>query len=177
MTSSLAVQRGPWHQGRMSGTPTYRSARATTLVLAMVFLPAHAVAASARSRPQPSILSVAVDEANFRSGPSQQHDIVFTAIRYFPVKVVERVKGWIKVEDFEGDQGWVADHLLSEEPTVIVSAEHANLRKEPNVKSEAIGTADHAQVYKVIERRERWLKLSSEDEERGWIRDDLVWGD
>lgn len=123
------------------------------------------------------MLSVAVEEANFRKGPSQQDDIVFTAVRLFPVKVVERTKGWVKVEDFEGDQGWVASHLLAEDPTVIVTATHANLRKEPSTKSEVVGTAEHAEVYRVVERKEQWLKLSADDEERGWIRDDLVWGD
>ena len=129
------------------------------------------------SKPATPTLSVAVEEANFRKGPSQQHDIVFTAVRHFPVKVVERTKDWVKVQDFEGEEGWVASHLLSEDPTVIVTATHANLRKEPSTRSELVGTAEHAEVYRVVERKEQWIKLSADDEERGWIRDDLVWGD
>jgi SH3-like domain-containing protein len=93
------------------------------------------------------------------------------------VKVIERQKDWVKVEDFEGEQGWIAAKLLAKDHTVIVSAEHANLRKEPSLHAELAGTAERTEVYRVVERRGHWLKLSADDEERGWIRDDLVWGD
>jgi SH3-like domain-containing protein len=123
------------------------------------------------------VLSVGVDEANFRSGPSTKHEVVFTAIRHFPVKVLERVKGWVKVEDFEGDSGWVASYLLTEVPTVIISVDKANLRKAPSTSSGVADVAERSQVFRVVEKKGDWLKLAVGKEERGWIRNDLVWGD
>ncbi len=122
------------------------------------------------------MLSVAVHEANFRSGPSKKHEVVFTAIQHYPVQVVKRVGGWVNVEDFEGDRAWVAASLLSKKTTVIVKVNRANLRAEPTTESKVAGKTAMAEVFVVSERKGRWLRLRFGDEERGWIRDDLVWG-
>jgi len=122
------------------------------------------------------MLSVAVQEANFRAGPSKKHEVVFTAIQHYPVKVVKRLGGWVNVQDFEGDRAWVAASLLSKRATVIVKVNRANLRTQPTTQSKVAGKTELAEVFVVSERKGRWLRLTFGDEERGWIRDDLVWG-
>jgi SH3-like domain-containing protein len=37
--------------------------------------------------------------------------------------------------------------------------------------------AERSQVFRVVEKKGDWLKLAVGKEERGWIRNDLVWGD
>jgi len=123
------------------------------------------------------MLSVAVQEANFRAGPLKKHEVVFTAIQHYPVKVVKRLGGWVNVEDFEGDRAWVAASLLSKQDTVIVKVSRANLREKPTTKSKVVGKTEQAEVFVVEERKGRWLRLSFGKEPRGWIRDDLVWGE
>ena len=55
------------------------------------------------------ILSVKGPKANFRKGPSVKNEILYTADKNYPVKVLKRQKGWIRVEDFQGDKGWVLE--------------------------------------------------------------------
>jgi SH3-like domain-containing protein len=135
--------------------------------------PASAKTAASKSKTQ----SVAVREANFRTGPSIKHDVAFTAIKFYPVKILKRVRGWVEVEDFEGDRAWIALRLLSVAPTVVVSVDKANLRGKASTKSEVVDKVEKSQVFRVVERKGRWLRLAADDDERGWIREDLVWGD
>ncbi len=122
------------------------------------------------------MLSVAVQEANFRAGPSKEHQIVFTAIQHYPVKVVGRNGGWVHVQDYEGDRAWVAARLLCKQKTAIVKVDRANLRKKPTIRSKVVAKVELAEVFLVKARQGLWLHLFVGDEERGWIRHDLVWG-
>ncbi len=139
----------------------------TLVMLAAWLLPSTALA---------EMLSVAVREANFRAGPSKKHEVVFTAIQHYPVKVVGRNGGWVQIEDYEGDRAWVAARLLCKQQTVIVKVDRANLRAKPTIRSKVVGKVELAEVFAVKVRQGRWLHLFVGDEERGWIRDDLVWG-
>ncbi|MFW5741499.1 MAG: SH3 domain-containing protein, partial [Myxococcota bacterium] len=44
--------------------------------------------------------SVRVKTANFREAPSPTADVLFTADRHYPVKVLDRKRGWAKIKDF-----------------------------------------------------------------------------
>jgi SH3-like domain-containing protein len=156
MPTQRGASRSPRHLGLL-----------TLVMLAAWLLPSTAMA---------EMLSVAVQEANFRAGPSKKHEVVFTAIQHYPVKVVGRKGGWVHVEDYEGDQAWVAARLLSKEKTAIVKVDRANLREKATIQSKVVGKVELAEVFIVKERKALWLHLFVGDEERGWIRKDLVWG-
>ena len=51
-------------------------------------------------------------KANVRNKPSTSSDIVFTVEKGYPFKVVETKGSWYKVEDSQGDTGWVLDQLV-----------------------------------------------------------------
>ena len=125
---------------------------------------------------QRDMLSVAVREANFRAGPSKRHEVLFTAIEHYPVRVTKRAGGWVRVVDFEGDRAWIARRLLERAPAVIVKVPRANLRERPTTKSAVVDKVERAQVFEVATRKGKWLALTAEGERRGWIREDLVWG-
>lgn len=52
------------------------------------------------------------ENCNIRSGPGTQFDVVFTAEKGLPFKVLKRKKDWIHVEHADGDKGWVYDRLV-----------------------------------------------------------------
>jgi SH3-like domain-containing protein len=143
--------------------------------LASLLVPSAAAAKDAAK--SDGLMSVKVDEANFRAGPSTSHEIMFTAIRFYPVKVLKHSKDWVKVADYEGDEAWIAGRLLSPEPTVIVSVDNANLREKGNTKSRVVGKVERSQVFRALERDGDWLKIAGDDNALGWIRQDLVWGE
>ncbi|AUX21920.1 peptide-binding protein [Sorangium cellulosum] len=122
------------------------------------------------------ILSVNVPVANFRAGPSTSEPVEFTATRYYPVKVLDREDGWCKIKDFEGDLAWVADRLLAKIKTIVIKVPRGNVREEPTTSAEVAFQAERGEVFKVLERKGRWLHVVDVEGEKGWVREDLAWG-
>lgn len=140
------------------------------MLLALVAVALSSSAASAE------MLSVKVPTANFRAGPSTQQDISFSATKYYPVKVLKKEAGWCKIVDFEGDEAWVAERLLSRAKTIVVAVPHANMREKPTTKSGVVFKVERGEVFKIEKREGRWLFVRDAKGESGWIREDLAWG-
>ncbi|WP_437683900.1 SH3 domain-containing protein [Sorangium sp. So ce131] len=122
------------------------------------------------------ILSVNVPVANFRAGPSTSEPVEFTATRYYPVKVLEREDGWCKIKDFEGDLAWVAGRLLARVTTVVIKVSRGNVREAPTTSAEVAFQVQRGEVFKVLGRKGRWLRVAALQGETGWVREDLAWG-
>lgn len=122
-------------------------------------------------------LCVKVHTANFRSGPGTDHDIVFKADRFFPVQVIKRKDGWAMVRDFEKETAWVAARLLADKDAVVIKVKKGNLRDSPGLKGEVVGHVGYGEAFRIVERKDRWLKVATPDDTLGWIREDLGWGD
>ena len=97
--------------------------------LALLLLPGMAFA---------QFLSVKGPKANFRQGPSVNEKIAYTADKYYPVKILKKDKGWVQVEDFEGEKAWVLEKLLSKQKSVVVKREKANIRQKASTKAKII---------------------------------------
>jgi SH3-like domain-containing protein len=120
--------------------------------------------------------SVGVDSANFRTGPSTSRPILYTADRYYPVEVVRCDVGWCETRDFEGDRAWVAERLLSEQPSVVVNVNRANVRHGPTTRAKVLFRVDWGEALKVTERKDEWLEIEDVEGERGWVFAKLTWG-
>lgn len=59
----------------------------------------------------PSVIT-ANDQCNIRSGPGTNHDILFTAEKGIPFKVVEPKGNWLLVEHSDGDRGWIHKSIV-----------------------------------------------------------------
>ena len=66
-------------------------------------------------------VSVKKDGVNIRSGPSTKSKVVWQVFESFPLEVIKREGKWANVVDFEGDEGWIYETLLSSQKTVIVN--------------------------------------------------------
>jgi len=142
--------------------------RGLVLVLALLLLwPSLALA---------DTLSVKSKKANFRQGPSTRDPVAFSAERYYPVEVLQRKGGWIKVKDFEGDAAWVHESLVDKTDCVVVKVTRANIRQEPTTKSSVLFTASKGSAFKVLEKKGEWMLIQHADGDRGWIHQNLTWG-
>jgi SH3-like domain-containing protein len=122
-------------------------------------------------------LSVKVASANFRARPHESAELKFTADKFFPVDVVEKKNGWVKVRDFEGDEAWVLEKTLGSTPSVVVSTDKANIREAANTASDVLFQVKRGEVFKIVERKEKWIKVVDANGDGGWIREDMVWGE
>jgi SH3-like domain-containing protein len=52
------------------------------------------------------------DNCNIRSGPGTDHEILFTAERGIPFKVLQRQGVWLQIQHADGDTGWIHKNLI-----------------------------------------------------------------
>jgi SH3-like domain-containing protein len=123
------------------------------------------------------IKSVKVPSANFREAPSTDANIMFSADRFYPVEIMKRENGWARVKDFEGDEAWVAERLLDDQEAVVISREKVNVREKGTTSSDIIFKAQRGEVFKVLGHEQSWLHIEDSNGEKGWIRDDMTWGE
>ncbi len=128
------------------------------------------------------MLSIKTDNVNIRSGPGRNNDIIWEFGKGFPLKVIDAKGDWIKIEDFEGDRGWVHKTLTSKSAYLVVRANKGsnntiNVRKHPSTDAEIIANAKYGVVFKTIEQKDGWAKVRHEEENvEGWINRSLLWG-
>jgi len=122
------------------------------------------------------MVSIAGAEVNMRSGPGTRHDAVWALARGYPLVVTGRQGKWLKVRDFEDDQGWVYRSLTDRTPHHVVKVKVANLRRSPSTRAAIVGKALYGDVLRTLERRGQWIKVRHEAGITGWIARRLAWG-
>ena len=80
-----------------------------------------ATATSAQDRKPPYWASIASGEAMMRTGPDRNYPGIWLYKRRdLPIRVVQIYPNWRKIEDPDGQQGWMLVTLLSDRRTGIV---------------------------------------------------------
>ncbi len=123
------------------------------------------------------MLTVNVDTANFREGPSTKHEILYTADKYYTVEVIEKKKDWVKTRDFEGDIAWVSAALLTQKNAVVVRVPCAIVRQGPSPQTPVVFKIDRGEGMMVSKQKGAWLSVTNVDGAKGWVHRDVVWGD
>jgi len=81
-----------------------------------------AFAFAAASGPQPYFVSIKVDEAYMREGPSDLHRIKWIYKRKgLPLEVIATFDVWRRVRDMDGEIGWMHMALLTRDRTAVVT--------------------------------------------------------
>lgn len=121
--------------------------------------------------------SIAGSKVNLRAGPGKDQKRLFVVSRGYPVRVVERRDGWVKVEDFEGDRAWVHGDLLSADRTVVVTGEVVNIRRGPSTDRPVVFRAKRGVLLRYRGQEGDWVQVRHADGDEGWVYAPLVWGD
>ncbi|MEW6594436.1 MAG: SH3 domain-containing protein [Thermodesulfobacteriota bacterium] len=152
-----------------SPTKTSRKARrlAAALFLLLLLIPVSALA---------EMVSIGPNKARLRSGPGTGHEILWVLDPGYPLKVVARKGQWLKVVDFENDNGWVHKSLTTRQAHLIVKVAEATIRSGPGTGYRVVGTAMHGVVLRTLKRQQGWVRVGHTDGLTGWIRRDLLWG-
>jgi SH3-like domain-containing protein len=124
--------------------------------------------------------SIAKKNVNVRNAPSTSADILFQAHFGYPVEVQKTKGSWVQIRDWEGNTGWVYYPLINRKvQTVLVVPDRVNIRKGPGLKYKVVEQAEGGMIYKLFEEKGKWVKIGYylENEEIGWVRSDMVWGE
>lgn len=126
--------------------------------------------------PLPRFVSLKTAKANVRRGPSLGHRIDWVYQRRdLPLKVVAEYGHWRRVEDRDGQGGWVHYALLSGVRTALVDSGEASLRLRPHEKAPVMAVARRGVVARIDECDLRWCRLRK-DGHSGWAEKTALWG-
>jgi len=100
--------------------------------------------------PMPRFVSVKSAEVNVRRGPSLGHRIDWVYRRKdLPLRVTAEYGHWRRVEDRDGQGGWVHYALLSGTRSVLVDAAETPLRLRPDPEAPTLAVAKRGVVARI----------------------------
>ena len=148
----------------------------TALVVAAQMAWCDGVRGKETNLPLPRFVSLKASEGNVRRGPSLSHriDWVFTR-RDMPLRIVAEHGHWRRVQDRDGQGGWVHYSLLSGVRTVIVESDLTPMMVKPDPTAQINAYAEAGVVARLGECSIEWCRVSA-DGRRGWVEKTALWG-
>jgi SH3-like domain-containing protein len=126
--------------------------------------------------PIPRFVSMKAKEGNVRRGPGLTHriDWVFQHTNT-PLLITAEFGHWRRVQDKDGQGGWMHYALLSGVRTVIVNAPNTALRIKPNLQSAPAAYAEEGAIGYLEECVPDWCEISASGH-GGWAMKSDLWG-
>ncbi len=145
--------------------------------LVAVALLALAIPASAQDKKPPYWASIASGEAMMRKGPGRNYPGIWLYQRRdLPIRVVQVYPNWRKIEDPDGQQGWMLVTLLSDRRTAIVKpGAPRDIRVKPTASAPVRYRAEPGVVGRIEQCGGRWCHIAIGSRE-GFIAQGDLWG-
>lgn len=126
--------------------------------------------------PIPRYVSLKTSEGNVRRGPSLSHKIDWVFLRRdMPLQITAEFGHWRRVQDRDGQGGWMHYSLLSGNRTVIVDRDLAALHAKPDPDAPVNAYAEAGVVAQLGECGAEWCRISAGGQ-RGWVEKAALWG-
>lgn len=121
-------------------------------------------------------LSVAEPAAMY-DAPSQKAHRLFAIGAGTPVEAIVTLDAWVKVRDAKGDLAWIEKRNLSQQRTVMVKAERAEVREQAQGTAPLVFTAVKDVVLEWVEAGPLgWVRVKHRDGQSGFVKAAQVWG-
>jgi SH3-like domain-containing protein len=133
--------------------------------------------ASAQDKQPPYWASIASGEAMMRTGPGRNYPGVWLYKRRdLPIRVVQVYPNWRKIEDPDGQQGWMLVTLLSDRRTALVKpGQPRDIRVKPNASAPVRYRAEAGVVGRIEQCDGRFCHIQIGKRE-GYIAQADIWG-
>ncbi|MFC4292770.1 SH3 domain-containing protein [Sphingorhabdus arenilitoris] len=117
-------------------------------------------------------------EARMRTGPSTEFPVKWVYKRKdLPLKVVDRHSVWRKVEDPDGDQGWMHVRLLSPTRTaIVIGSSNGALRDAPSPTARIAWRVEPGVVGRIDDCQKGWCRFDTSGR-AGYIEAEQIYGD
>ena len=127
-------------------------------------------------RPLPRFASLKSDEGNARHGPSLEEPIKWVFVREdMPLLITDEAGAWRRVEDRDGQGGWVHFALLSGTRTVIVTVDRFPLRSQAADDAPEVALLEADVIARVETCTLAWCEIAA-DGYIGWAPKSVLWG-
>lgn len=126
--------------------------------------------------PLPRYVTMKASEGNARRGPDTSHriDWVFTR-RDLPLRVTAEYEHWRRVEDAEGQGGWMHYALLSGVRSVLVQGDMVQMHHSPDTGAGVAALLERGVIAHLRGCQIDWCRLEV-DTARGWVEKRHIWG-
>ena len=133
--------------------------------------------ASAEDKKPPYWASIASGQAMMRTGPGRNYPGTWLYQRRdLPIRVLQIYTNWRKIEDPDGQQGWMLVTMLSDKRSAIIRPGTArNLHNRPDAASHVAYKADPGVVGRIAKCSDGWCRMTIAKRE-GFIRVSDLWG-
>ena len=130
-----------------------------------------------KDRQTPYWASISASKAMMRSGPGRNYPASWLYLRAdLPIKVVETYPNWRKVQDPDGETGWMLQNLLSDTRTAVVGGKEPRpMHEAPDESSPVRFRAEPGVVGRLSKCAAGWCQLDVGGR-KGFIRADHFWG-
>ncbi len=126
--------------------------------------------------PLPRFVSMKASEGNVRRGPSLTHRIDWVyKHENMPLQVTAEYDNWRRVQDSEGQGGWMHYSLLSGVRTVVILDKQVQLRMKPTAAAATRAFADRGVIARLGTCNFQWCELSVQGV-KGWVEKARFWG-
>lgn len=127
--------------------------------------------------PLPRFVSLKSDKIYVRTGPALRYPIKWVYKREnMPVEITQEFDNWRKIRDFEGEEGWVHQSLLSGERTALIQgSDLVAMREAPEPVARLTARLEPRVVARVDKCIPSWCRLDAGGFE-GWVERNSLWG-
>jgi SH3-like domain-containing protein len=134
-------------------------------------------AAAQKERQTPYWASISAGKAMMRTGPGKEYPATWLYQRAdLPIKVLEVYPNWRRVQDPDGESGWMLVNLLSETRTALVRGnEPRPMHEKPDLSSKIVYRAEPGVVGRLSDCSGQWCRLQVGGK-RGFIQAAHFWG-
>jgi len=147
-----------------------RSSRLALLALAL------AAPAAAQERAVPYWASIAAGQAAMRAGPDRTYPVTWIYQRRdLPLRVVQVLGPWRRVQEQDGTTGWMLSMLLAARRTGVVRGGLQPIREAASADARTLWQAEEGVVGRLGRCDGRWCRIQI-GARTGYISEDAVWG-
>ena len=133
-------------------------------------------AIGASGLPLPRFVALDSGKVNVRTGPGKSYPIKWVFERnHLPVMIVDESEDWRRIEDHEGETGWVHKNLLAGQQTILVISQVGIMRRLPRHDAREVLRADQHVVGDLLECQPGWC-FAEIAGQRGWMDQADIWG-
>lgn len=126
--------------------------------------------------PLPRYVSLKSSRTYARRGPSDSHRIDWVYnLRDLPLRVTGEFDRWRRVEDSEGQGGWISFQMLSGVRTLLITTDMAPMRTRPAANAPEVAQLERGVVGRISECNPDWCEMTV-DGTSGWVERSMVWG-
>src|SRR6476469_374788 len=152
--------------------------RKTPIVAALLISTLALGGAVAQSeRKAPYWASVSAGKALMRTGPGRNYPATWLYTRAdLPIRVIETYPNWRKVQDPEGEKGWMLQRLLSDTRTAMVKPGAPRpLYEKPDDHSPLVVRAEAGVIGRISKCDGAWCRFDAQGHQ-AYIQEDQLWG-